>query len=85
MVVHVLNKDISYDSKLNGSKNLSFWCNIFKFGAFKMFKFHNDTPRFLHIVLINDIALLLDLFGNSEGTKGARFFTSSYCPNFDHL
>ena len=25
MVVHILNKDISYDSKLNESKNFSFW------------------------------------------------------------
>ena len=25
VVVHILNKDISYDSKLNESKNLSFW------------------------------------------------------------
>ena len=33
VVVHVLNKDISYDSKLNESKNLSFGGKIFKFRA----------------------------------------------------
>ena len=31
VVVHTLNKDISYDSKLNESKKLSFWGKIFKF------------------------------------------------------
>ena len=31
VVVHILNKDVSYDSKLNKSKNLSFWGKIFKF------------------------------------------------------
>ena len=47
VVVHILNKDISYGSKLNESKNLSFWGKIFKFRAL-LFKFHNNTPRFLN-------------------------------------
>ena len=33
VVVHILNKDISYDSKLNECKHLSFWGKIFKFRA----------------------------------------------------
>ena len=33
VVVHIINKDISYDSKLNESKNLSFLGKIFKFRA----------------------------------------------------
>ena len=33
VVVHILNKDISYDSKLNVSKKVSFWGEIFKFCA----------------------------------------------------
>ena len=33
VVVHIINKDISYDSKLNECKNLSFWGKIFKFRA----------------------------------------------------
>ena len=42
MVVHILNKDISYDSKLNESTNKSFWGKIFKLRA-KMFKIHNTV------------------------------------------
>ena len=33
VLVHILNKDISYDSKLNESTNLSFWGKIFNFCA----------------------------------------------------
>ena len=33
VVVHILNKDISYSSKLSESKNESFWGKIFKFRA----------------------------------------------------
>ena len=33
VVVHISNKNISYVSKLNESKNLSFWGKIFKFRA----------------------------------------------------
>ena len=33
-----------------------------------MLNFHNNDPSFLK-VLVNDLALLLDLFGNSEETK----------------
>ena len=33
VVVHILNKDISYASKLSESKNESFWGKIFKFRA----------------------------------------------------
>ena len=47
VVVHILNKDISYDSKLNELKKLSFWGKIFKFRA-ELFKIHNNTPRFLN-------------------------------------
>ena len=46
VVVHILNKDISYDSKLNESTNESFWGKIFKFRA-KMLKIHNNDPHFL--------------------------------------
>ena len=68
--VHILNKNISYDSKLNESKNLSFWG-----------KYSNSVLNCLSFiiipldskiqikVLINDLTLLLDLFGNSERTK----------------
>ena len=47
VVVHILNKEISYDSKLNRSKNLSFCGKIFKFSVL-MFNFHNNTLRFLN-------------------------------------
>ena len=33
VVVHILNKDISYASKLSESKNEPFWGKIFKFRA----------------------------------------------------
>ena len=33
VVVHILNKDIRYASKLSESKNESFWGKIFKFCA----------------------------------------------------
>ena len=33
VVVYILNKAISYESKLNESKHLSFWGKIFKFRA----------------------------------------------------
>ena len=47
MVVHILNKDISYDLKLNEPKNLSFLGKTFKFRAL-LFKFHNNAPRLLN-------------------------------------
>ena len=36
----------------------------------KMFTIHNNAPRFLSTdQSASDLALLIDLFGNSEGTK----------------
>ena len=59
VVVHILNKDISYDSKLKKLKKIS------HFGV----KYSNSVSEVQIKVQMNDLALLLDLFGNSEGTK----------------
>ena len=50
---------------------MPFWGKIFKFRA-EMLNFYNNDPLVSYVqfkVLMNDLALLLDLFGNSEETK----------------
>ena len=67
VVVHILIKDISYDIRLNKSKISKFLGKIFKFRA-KMCNCIKKT-FFSEVqlkVLMHDLTLLLDQFGNSE-------------------
>ena len=75
MVVHIFNKDISYDSKLSESKISHFGVTVkYSNSVLKCLSFI-IIPLLSYIqikVLIYDIELL-DLFGNSEGTKLLRY------------
>ena len=69
LAVHILSKDISCDSKLNESKKNCHFRVKYSNSVLYCFSFV-ITPLDSEIkVLIKDLALLLDLFGNSEGTK----------------